>query len=156
MLAQVKNNLSARQPSLGFEVVEPEGGPPALHWLGPVAVSADDLHARLGRHGRPPLLRDTAAAFLHRVLAHGPLPAREVWRRAEQEGITKGTLRHARENLPVKLGWGNVNGLPITYWMLPGHDLPSNAAPTEEPDPIFERLRQLEEQYPSRSPLDDL
>ncbi len=155
VLAQVKNNLAPVQPSLAFEVVVLEGGPPALHWRGPAAVSADDLQAPL-RRGRPPLQRDAACAFLQRVLAQGPLPAREVWRHAEKEGITRGTLAQARHHLPVKLGWGSVNGLPITYWMLTDQDLPPNTPPTEEPDPIFERLRQLEEQYPSRSPLDDM
>jgi hypothetical protein len=156
VLAQVKNNLAPPQPSLAFEVATAEGGAAALRWLGTVAATADDLLAGARRRGRRPEKRDAACAFLTRVLADGPLPAREVWRRAEPEGICFGTLRNAKDHLPIRTEWATVNGLTITYWLLPGQNLASAVLPAEQPDPVLERLRQLEQQYPSRSPLDDL
>ena len=156
VLAQVKNNLAAPQPSLAFEVAQPEGGGAAVNWLGPVAVTAEDLQAPVRRRGRDPEQRDAACEFLERVLADGPLAAREIWRRAEQEGISFATLRRAKKHLPVRIEWAAVNKLAISYWLLPDQVLPSDVKPQEEPDPVFERLRQLEEQYPPRSPLDDL
>ncbi len=156
VLAQVKNNLAAAQSSLAFEVTQTEGGAATLNWLGPVAVTADDLQAPIRRRGRDPEQRDAACEFLARILADGPLAAREIWRRAEQEGISFATLRRAKTHLPVRIEWVTVNKLAISYWLLPGQVLPSDVKPQGEPDPVFERLRQLEEQYPPRSPLDDL
>jgi hypothetical protein len=156
VLAQVKNNRAAPQPSLAFQVTRPEGGAPALHWLGPVAVTADDLLAPVRRPGPEAGPRDAACAFLRRVLAGGPVAAREVWKRAEQEGITFGTLKRAKKAVPVLTDWVPVNGLPISYWRLPGQHPSPDGVPAEESDPLFKRLRELEERHPSRSPLDDL
>jgi hypothetical protein len=155
VLAPLKNNLAAPQSSLAFEVVTPEGGAPRLNWLGPVEVTADALLTPARRPGPNAERRDAAAAFLERVLADGPLPARQVWKVAQQEGFSFITLRRAKTHLAVASEFANVNGIPISYWLLPGQQLPATE-PQAEPDEVIERLRQLEEHYPPRSPLDDL
>jgi hypothetical protein len=83
-------------------------------------------------------------------------PSVQVWKLAQQEGLSLSTLRRAKKHLPVRSEYVSVNRIPISYWLLPGQSMPSDIKPQEDPDPVFERLRQLEEQYPSRSPLDDL
>jgi hypothetical protein len=151
VLAQVKNNLAPPQPSLAFEIEQGPNGSAMLHWLGPVAASADVLLAqeRLTRELAP---CETASAFLSEVLADGPVAAREIWRRAEQEGISLRTLRRARQTLEVSSVRMRVDGRFGNYWSLPEHGPP----PEDDLDSLEEWLRPLRERYPPSTPLDDL
>jgi hypothetical protein len=59
VLAQVKNNLAAAQPSLAYRVTAQESSPPTLSWLGAVAWTADQLLAG-GACPAPAAQRDRA------------------------------------------------------------------------------------------------
>ena len=54
------------------------------------------------RPGPPPEKRSAAEDDLLRVLAHGPLPVADVKERLHATGVTKKTLRNAREHLRIR------------------------------------------------------
>src|SRR5262249_35665517 len=112
VLAQVKNNLAAPQPSLAFEVAQPAGGPPTLTALGPVALTGDGLLARRHprRPGPEPQALEVALAFLAEVLAGGPRPVNDVWARAQPVGLSEITLRRAKRELGVRSVWVKEDG----------------------------------------------
>jgi len=156
VLAQVKNNLAVPQPSLAFEVVPAEGGAPALNWLGPLPLTADDLLTQGRRRGRQRRERGNAFAFLAQLLAAGPLPVREVWERATQEGLSRATLRRAKGELEIRSQMVTVDGKRVSYWLLPTQQAPAGGSPDEDPNSLEPWLAPLRERYPSPTPLDDL
>ena len=103
VLAQVKNNLAPPQPSLGYEIVTRDHGPPELKWLGPSPWSADEIVVR-----RRPTEADRACAFLRILLEKGPKTSRDIWKEAREQGLTenrvKGAERHAANHVEARLG----------------------------------------------------
>ena len=78
IMAQIKNNLAERQPSLAYRVVPGAAdNAPTIDWLGPSPLSGDQMLA--GRGTTPKLLRDRAAQLLLDLLAPGPRPTRNMW-----------------------------------------------------------------------------
>jgi AAA domain len=153
VLAQVKNNLAARQPSLVYQVVEQEGAPPQLNWLGPCDWTADQLlaGATAPATGSP---RDRAKEFLTELLANGPVTSRAVWEAAQAEGLAKRTLDRAKEDLEIQSGRVWDGEKQVVYWLRKGQELPRPEPPKGMPDlePWFERLR---EHFPPANPLDE-
>ena len=105
--------------------------------VGPVAprLSDDPVHleavARLGE----------AMDFLYWALDDGPLPAEEVFRRAAQQGIKRGTLRRAKIDLGVssrKLGPAEPGG-PGWLWIAPGRETPQPGRPHDPSGPSHPR-----------------
>jgi hypothetical protein len=151
VLAQVKNNLAATQPSLAYTVQLREDGPPLINWLGPHPWSADQLLA--GPNARSPERPvHLARGFLRSFLADGPRKAREIWPAAQIHGFTRRTMRRAKRQEKIATIWSSVDGQPISHWALPGQKLPADdTIPDLEP-----WLAPLRERFPPRSPLDDL
>jgi hypothetical protein len=155
ILAQNKNNVGPPQPSLAFELVRGDGHP-SLCWLdGPCPLTADQL---LVRAGRPPLMASALARacdFLTGLLEDAPRSAREVWAAAETEGLTERTLRRARKELDIRSRRVSVNGAAVSYWLLPGQQLPETI-PADSIVPDLEPwLAPLREQFPASTPLDE-
>ncbi|HKI36420.1 MAG TPA: AAA family ATPase [Gemmataceae bacterium] len=155
VLAQVKNNLDAPQPGLAFEVTRPEGGEPALSWLGPVETSADDLVGLPRRRGPQPVKRRGAALFLSEVLAGGPMKVRDIWERAVKEGLSANTVRNAKDDLGIVSRRVMEDGRRVNYWLLHGQGLPGEEKPEEEMDELERQLKKLGEMYPPTTPLED-
>jgi hypothetical protein len=151
VLAQIKNNLAPLQSSLAFAVQPHPDGPPGLCWLGETAMQANEL---LG--GALPAAEtecERAQAFLEEFLRSGPRTARAVWEAAVKEGLSKRTLQRGREKLEIRFQWVSVDGLPRTYWLLPGQEVAQvepQAPPSLEP-----WLKPLREKYPPRTPLEE-
>jgi hypothetical protein len=151
VLAQVKNNLAASQPSLAYRVQLREDGPPLLTWLGPHTCTADQLLAgpNVRSSARPVHL---AREFLRTFLAEGPRTAREIWPAAQDRGFTRRTMSRAKCREKIKTIWASVDGRPVSHWALPGQKLPADdTVPDLEP-----WLAPLRELFPSPTPLDDL
>jgi hypothetical protein len=144
VLAQVKNNLGPPQPSLAFEVIQGDGGAATLHWLGPVAETAESLLGR-GR-GREPLERQAAADFLTRSLADGPVKVRDLWKRVRAEGLSVTTVKRARKELGIRVAKVGVGRRAVRYFTLPEQEPPTAI------DPL---VRAFERQYPPRTPRGD-
>lgn len=98
ILAVSKSNLSEKAPSLAYRIVGDEQHDCArIVWEGHSDLRAEDLL-------NPPreTKRDAAVEFLESALVAGPVPARELFERAEAEGISEKTLRRAKDELHVK------------------------------------------------------
>jgi hypothetical protein len=152
VMAQVKNNLAPPRPSLAY-TVEGHGAAAVVSWLGPCPWSADQLVTRT--RGRPPEDIERAALFLTNFLEDGPRTSRQVWARAREYDFSARTLRRAKEELGVRSQRVWADGSRLSYWLLPGQELPQ-PDPAEDPDSLEPWLAPLREKYPSASPLDDL
>jgi hypothetical protein len=155
VLAQVKNNLAPPQPALAFEVAQPDGEAPRLHWLGPVEATADDLVLPVRRRGPQPIKRRGAAAFLKELLAGGPMRVRDIWERAGKEDFGSRTLRDAKNDLGIRSAMVMEDGRRVNYWLLHGQAPPGQDRPEEEMDDFDRRLKELSEMFPPTTPLDD-
>lgn len=127
VLAHAKSNLARHQPSLGYRIesVTLEGPDGEIETARVIAEgeSAHDAaaltRASRARRGEPV---EDACAFLEEVLKDGPRPTKAVELQAESEGISKATLRRARERLGVKSAPGDGYQSP---WQLSLPDQPS-------------------------------
>jgi hypothetical protein len=156
VLAQVKNNIAGRQPSLAFEVSRAEGGAPTLRWLGPVAVTADELQARPRRPGREPEALASATAFLAEALADGPLSVHDIWDRAQGHGLSRRTLGRAKNELGVQLVSVREDGRTVGYWLLPHQEAPSAGPAEDDENSVEPWLEARRRRFPGPCPLDDL
>ncbi len=153
MLAQVKNNLGPRQPSLALEVRPVANAPPVLTWLGPSSLTADELLARRPP-GPPPSALDDAREVLLAALAEGPLNSDQLWARARAAGLSERTVYRARESLKIRIIKRFRDRQPMNYWLLAGQELPAEAPQDPEADAVDESLHQLNARWPAPNPLD--
>jgi hypothetical protein len=156
ILAQVKNNLTAAQASLAYTVQAPPGAPATLTWLGPSPWTADQLLAAAATAPRAIPARALARDFLGYVLGNGPRTSREIWASAQEQGHTKRTLRRAKMDMNIRSVRVWAGGKRLSYWLLPGQQLPKSVPPEARPPDLEEYLAPLREQFPPSTPLDDL
>jgi RecA-family ATPase len=149
VLAQQKNNLAPRQPSLAYEVRKAADGKPILVWHGESDWSAE----RVLNSRRPRLAarRDEAAAFLREFLQDGPKTSRQIWAAAGKHGFKEITLRRAARKLELEFHAVWQDDDRLSYWLLPGQ-----APPPPDPATDLEPwLAPMRERYPAASPLDE-
>jgi hypothetical protein len=154
VLAEVKNNVAGRQPSLAYTVNAPEGGQATINWLGPSPWSARDLLTAAGERLPPP--REEARDFLAGFLANGPRLARDIWIAAQEQGLSERTLRRARRELRGRCVRVMVGQQQRTYWLLHGQKLAAINTPSADPSSLEPWIAPLREKYPARTPLDDV
>jgi hypothetical protein len=149
VLAQVRNSLAGLQPSLAYRITGADKTTASVEWLGPSPYSADQLLTGRGRAERNP--RVAAADFLKKFLADGPRTSQDIWQAAQKAGLTKRTVQRAKHSLEIRSRRVQVEGRPVSYWLLRGQVLPTENAEDAE----FDRMLQdLEKKYP-RNPLDE-
>jgi hypothetical protein len=128
VLAQVKNNLAPPQPSLAYLVQPGEAGTLALSWLGPTDWTAGQLLANLPR---PPVRRQTprecCRAFLESFLRDGPRTSRQIWQAALPLGLSERTIERVKQELAIRSVRVWSAGDYLSYWLLPGQELPPDA-----------------------------
>jgi hypothetical protein len=151
VLAQVKNNRAALQPSLAYRVEPDPPGAPRLSWLGESPFSADQVVSGLSRGWA----RAGARAFLSSLLRDGPKLAREIWTLGQKQGLSERTLKRAKKELSIRSLRGLHQGAQHNYWLLPGQELPAGVAIPEGPEALEPWLKPLREAFPSATPLDD-
>lgn len=97
----LKNNLAPLGLGLAYRIVA-HGDMPRLEWESePVDNRADDFTiSDDGRRDQSAV--DEAADWLKDVLAVGPVPSKELDKRAEEDGIRPRTLRRAKKTLGVR------------------------------------------------------
>jgi hypothetical protein len=155
VMAQIKNNLGPRQPSLAYRIKTTESGLPVLEWLGEHPLSADQLLAAAGMKPYLPGPADRARDFLLAFLDDGPRTTIDIWDAAKEQGISRRTVQRLRNKLDIRSKDACVSGRHLTYWLLPSQDLPQDIEPTDPDIPSLEPwLAPLREQYPP-NPLDD-
>jgi RecA-family ATPase len=156
VLAQLKNNVAAPQPSLAYQVHQPEGAPATLTWLGPSAWTANELLlGRLPQTMSRDQPRDLAADFLLDLLADGPRTSRHVWAAAQAQGITRRTLQRAKQQLEVRSVRFWAEGQRVSFWLLKGQSLPPGFAPDAGVAEVDAYFHELQERYPPPSPFDE-
>jgi putative DNA primase/helicase len=104
LLLAVKNNLGPKAPGLGyrFEQRQTKAGIWAcrIAWdSNPVATTANEALA-LANERKGTAVRE-AEEFLREYLADGPMPAEKVEAAAEENDISKRTLKRARKSLKI-------------------------------------------------------
>lgn len=104
LLLPVKNNLGSDVQGLAFSL-EPSASNPSMAVISwerdPVMLSADSALSLPGDDGERSTL-DEACHWLRDLLADGSLPARDVKRRATEDGISPRTLDRAKAQLKIK------------------------------------------------------
>jgi hypothetical protein len=153
VLAPVKNNRAAPQPSLAFAFESTDGSSPTLRWLGASPWKADQLVCKTP--GPAPLALERAEAFLMDFLKDGPRTCADIWPAGEAQGLSDTTLRRARRELNIRSVPIKVNGKRITYWMFDNHNLPPDIPPDAVPPSLEPWLKPLREKYPPRTPLEE-
>jgi hypothetical protein len=156
VLAQVKNNLAIAQPSLAFTLLTHEGSAPTLSWLGRCAWTADQLLSRQGRARQQIRRSDFARDFLAASLETGPRSVRDLWALAQEHGLAERTLQRAKQQIGIRSVRAYVKGEQLTYWLLPGQELPPNLGQDAAAEDLEPWLAPLREKYPPATPLDDL
>jgi RecA-family ATPase len=154
ILAQVKNNLASRQPSLAYEIVAAEGEAPAVDWIGERAWKADEL---LEIRKPPPLSpRERSRDFLEEFLKDGPRTSREIWLAARKLDFSKRTMKRAKEELEIRSRRVHQGLTAISYWLLPGQKLPAHIPQAQVEADLEELLKPLREEFPPPTPLDEM
>jgi hypothetical protein len=115
VFACTKNNLAVMPASLDFRIERTNTGLPLIHWLGPVAWTADDL-VQADRHRGEAVPR--AVRFLQSQLAQGTRPRQALVEEAQQEGISFRTLERAKAELGVVSRQRREGGRNVWYWSL--------------------------------------
>jgi hypothetical protein len=148
VLAQVRNSLAGPQPSLAYRLSAADGELPTVEWLGTSPSSADELLA--GTADRGP--RDRSAVFLEQFLSGGPRRSRDIWEAAQKIGLSARTLQRAKRALGIEHRRVYSDDRPVSYWLLPGQELPRDPSDDDEVKNMF---AELEKQYPRPTPLDE-
>jgi hypothetical protein len=153
VLAELKNNYAAAQPSLALELRSDGSQPAVPHWLGETHLTADQLTLRIGR---PSPECDRAVAFLRKFLQDGPRLSTDVWAAAEQHCLSRKTLHLARQKMAARFQRARRNGNQCNYWLLEGQQVP--AEPESEDDDLADFRAALDAQikkFPRSCPLDE-
>ena len=154
LLAVIKNNLAAKQPTLKYEMIVRVGELPRIHWLGPCAMSADHVLALTG--GRAVLRLAHAMEFLRLVLHEGPRNVHAIWEFAQQEQVSRTTLKRAKKELQIRSRKFYIGNVQHNYWLLPGQELPPDLQAIWNEVDLEPYLAPLRERFPDPTPLDDL
>jgi putative DNA primase/helicase len=155
VLAQVKNNEAPPQASLKVSLTVTAGQLPTVHWLGEHPWSADALLHVTGRPPRVCLALEKAREFLTTYLKEGSRTSRDVWQAARGQRFSRATLQRAREQLNITFKKLWVDGTRLSYWLLPGQQLPPDVAARYAEQDLEPWLGPMRQQFPPPSPLDD-
>jgi hypothetical protein len=108
--------------------------------------------AGVPRHLVQPLSpREQACAFLDDFLCEGPLTTREIWPEALCRGLSERTLERAKRELAIRSVRVWANAQHLSYWLLPGHDLPPDVEHF-----VMDPQYWLAKGHPPPMPIDDL
>jgi len=95
-LVHIKSNLAPAGPAIGYELRE--GG---FYWTGESTLTVAQILAS-DNSVEGTSTRDAAEDFLKKELAEGQVPAKDVYRDAEGQGISRRTLERAKATLKVE------------------------------------------------------
>jgi hypothetical protein len=121
VLARVKGNLSADPGSIEFQIVPVmvgEVGAIKIEWGGASQHTADSLLAE-DVDGEARSALEEAKAFLLEFLVDGPVPAKEVFQRGEEAGVSRPTLKRAKLALGVRSQKDGFGKDAPFLWSLP-------------------------------------
>ena len=99
LLGVTKSNLCRPAKALRYELVEAVPAP-RISWLCETDSDLDEVFAALGE-AEPQGAGAEAEDFLRKVLAKGPVPVKDVFAQADEQGIHQKTLKRAKTKLNV-------------------------------------------------------
>jgi putative DNA primase/helicase len=103
-----KNNLTASPKGLAF-TIEPESA--RLQWLGEVDTTADEVVTKASKTSHASPEKENAKEWLINFLKNeGPSSPSVIYKRAEEDGIAKGTLDRAKKSANIKIGPDGYQG----------------------------------------------
>jgi hypothetical protein len=71
--------------------------------------------------------REQAREFLESFLHDGPRTSRDIWIAALPLGLTERTLERVKQELSIRSVRVCPDGQRLSYWLLPGQELPASA-----------------------------
>lgn len=118
-LIQIKNNLAAHAPGLGYRIIEGE-----VVWdSDPVSLTPDTVFdaPNAGQTKQDAGSKAKAIAFLRDVLANGPVYVKDVYAEGKNEDpkLPERTIDRAKAELGVKSRKEGFGEKGKTYWSLP-------------------------------------
>jgi len=115
VIVQVKNNLAAAAPGLGFSIIEER-----LVWDNePVTVTAETVFGGDTGASRESAVQQDAQELLLRILRDGPVRAKDVLEEARDNGIAPTTLARARQALGIATPRSGFGPGSYVTWTLP-------------------------------------
>ena len=116
-IVQIKNNLEAFGKPLGYEIREGQ-----FWWTGESDLTADKILSLGAKEESAEWsnARSDAEDFLREVLADGPRLASDVEEDARKAGLSKATLRRAKDAIGVKSRPRGFGKDKQWFWVLPG------------------------------------
>jgi hypothetical protein len=118
-IVHIKSNLAQKGPSQGYQLKDD-----GFYWTGESTLTSSQILADDGRGIVSEL--DEAIAFLKDELADGPVPAKNIYRDAEDAAISKRTLNRAKAQMGIitgRKGEKGKRGGGGWTWELPSDDL---------------------------------
>jgi hypothetical protein len=93
-------------------------------------LTADQLlaGAPAARPGRL-MPREQACLLLEEFLKDGPRTGDEVWKYVVENHLAERTVKRAKEELEIVSKRVRLDGERLTYWLLPGQELPAHVPP---------------------------
>jgi hypothetical protein len=144
-----KANLAPLSPSLRLQLVQSEGQAfPHVVWGNSCDLTASKLLAAAEAPQRQ-RARTAAKEFLRESLANGPLPVKDISRRADEAGVSWKTVMRAASALGVRKSKVGKPSDPKQHWVwcLPtegdGDFAVDDPKETNSPDPQFGHLREF-------------
>ena len=154
ILAENKNNLGMRQPSLRYEVAAAPGAAPTINWLGLCPLNADQL-LTLAARSRLGTALERALDFLQLFLKDGPRTSKDVWDASRECCFSERTLNTAKAQLKITSKKCYLNQRVVSFWLQPGQEVPTEATLHESEEYSIEQwLQPLREKYPPATPID--
>jgi hypothetical protein len=119
VMAQIKNNLAAKQRNLAFRIVTGEMGIPLLEWLdAPQTLEAEDLLRMAEQSSEASGALADAREWLQSQLSAGPLAASLLQQKARNDGIAWRTVQRAKRLLGIA-SHRPLDGSHAWLWSLP-------------------------------------
>lgn len=109
-----KNNVGEDAGGLAYTIASTDEGAAALEWEPAAITMTLDEAMAPGDGGRPPEELKAAETFLREMLANGPKASADVDDAAKEHGLSKRTVKRARQAIGVKCFKANFGG----GWML--------------------------------------
>jgi hypothetical protein len=142
VMAHVKSSLAPIGKSMNYTIVDSK-----FSWDGISSLTADDI-----RGFEPEVesrvsgsVLDEATEWLGSLLADDALAAKEVFSHASKEGISKATLKRAKELIGVQSNRhseGN-KGKGDWFWYLPGHEESAEMPKEDDVQPTQEAPKHI-------------
>jgi len=149
VMAEIKNNLAPRQPSLTYRIKLHESGYPVIDWLGQSELTANQLLVAAGIKPSLPTPADRAIDFLRAFLEDGPRSTLDICEAGKEQGLSERTLQRVAKNNKIQFKTAWCNNRRLTFWYFDGQRLPPEIDPPDpDRDLVMAALDEVDRQFP--------